>query len=248
MKNTKNRYLLLDGIRGIAIVNMVLYHFLYDVFELYGKDPGWTGRLPVFIWQQFICWTFILVSGAAWHFGKKSNLRRGIMLNVVGVVITLVTWIAVPGGAVWFGILNFLGCGILLLIPLDRVLKRVPPAAGMAVSFLLFWIFRRVQSGVLSLGDIEFLRLPSWLYESKVFTPFGFPYPEFSSADYFPILPWIFLLLVGYFFGIMFLKKETWKEIGRKPVPLLSRIGQKSIWIYVIHQPVCMLVCMLLFG
>lgn len=33
MKEQK-RYLLIDGIRGLAIVNMVAFHFLYDVNEI----------------------------------------------------------------------------------------------------------------------------------------------------------------------------------------------------------------------
>ena len=36
----KKRYELIDGIRGLAMVNMVIFHFLYDVFIIYGRDPG----------------------------------------------------------------------------------------------------------------------------------------------------------------------------------------------------------------
>ena len=37
MEIKKQRLLLLDGIRGFAIVNMVLFHFLYDFFIIYQK-------------------------------------------------------------------------------------------------------------------------------------------------------------------------------------------------------------------
>lgn len=40
----KKRFYLIDGIRGLAIVNMVLFHFLYDVFILYGRQPDWYAR------------------------------------------------------------------------------------------------------------------------------------------------------------------------------------------------------------
>lgn len=39
-KNKGSRYLLVDGIRGLAIVNMVVFHFLYDVYVVSGRDPG----------------------------------------------------------------------------------------------------------------------------------------------------------------------------------------------------------------
>ena len=32
MEAQKKRYCLVDGIRGVAIVNMAVFHFLYDVF------------------------------------------------------------------------------------------------------------------------------------------------------------------------------------------------------------------------
>ena len=32
----KKRYLLIDGIRGIAILNMIAFHFLYDLNEIIG--------------------------------------------------------------------------------------------------------------------------------------------------------------------------------------------------------------------
>ena len=41
MEAQKKRYCLVDGIRGVAIVNMAVFHFLYDVFIVYGKNPLW---------------------------------------------------------------------------------------------------------------------------------------------------------------------------------------------------------------
>ena len=37
MQNKEKRYFLIDGIRGAAIINMVLFHFLYDIFIVYEK-------------------------------------------------------------------------------------------------------------------------------------------------------------------------------------------------------------------
>lgn len=35
------RYALIDGIRGLAIVNMILYHAIWDLVYLYGFDWQW---------------------------------------------------------------------------------------------------------------------------------------------------------------------------------------------------------------
>ena len=32
---------LIDALRGLALINMLVYHFLYDVMVVYGRDPRW---------------------------------------------------------------------------------------------------------------------------------------------------------------------------------------------------------------
>ncbi len=48
MEARKKRYCLIDGIRGFAVVNMVVFHFLYDVFIVYWEEPVlvWTSCNP----------------------------------------------------------------------------------------------------------------------------------------------------------------------------------------------------------
>ena len=80
----------LDLARALAILSMVAYHFSYDWFVVLGGDGGWPGRGYIHLWQQSICWTFILVSGACGHFGRH-NLKKGLILNLCGLLITAVT-------------------------------------------------------------------------------------------------------------------------------------------------------------
>lgn len=243
----KKRYLLIDGIRGLTIISMVVYHFLYDVYIVYAKNPDWHLQSHIHIWQQSICWTFIFVAGFVWQLGQKNNLRRGIFLNICGFIISLITWKVTPATAIWFGILNFMGCAVLFMIPLRKIMRKVPPVTGAVVSFIAFIFFMNVQRGYLGIGKLKLLMLPGALYRMKVLTPFGFPYPEFVSSDYFPMLPWLFLFFAGFFTYFIFEKQDLWKEIAYKKIPVLSGIGQKTIWIYLIHQPMCMLICMFLF-
>lgn len=63
MQEEMTRYYFVDGIRGIAIINMVIFHFLYDIYIVYKKYPIWYSLPAIHIWQQMICWTFIFISG-----------------------------------------------------------------------------------------------------------------------------------------------------------------------------------------
>ena len=248
MPTREGRYDLIDTIRGIAIISMVIFHFCYDVFMVYGRDPSWYSRPAVHIWQQSVCWTFILVSGFVWSWGRSGNLKRGIMLNVWGLVISGVTVLAMPAEAVWFGILNCIGCAVLLMIPMEPVLRRIPAVIGLVAAFALFVVFKDVQLGYLGVPGVFRLDLPDWLYDCRVLTPFGFPFPGFRSSDYFPILPWLFLYIGGYFLNRIAMAVRPLQSVTRHGLAPLSAVGRYSIWIYLIHQPVCMLICMLVFG
>lgn len=243
MDQTKRMYHLIDGFRGFAILHMICFHFLYDVMIVFGNNPGWY-RLPsVSLWQQFICITFIVIAGISSHFSRNA-LKRGLIVNGCGLLITAVTLIFMPSEAVWFGILNFIGCAILLLYFTRKLMDKIPSLLGFVLSVILFMILRPLPDGWLNLGFVQ-ITVPDVLYECKVLTVFGFPYPGFFSSDYFPIFPWYFLFTTGYFFWRIALTQK-WDRFFLHRIPILTSIGTKSLWIYLLHQPAAMLLCYLL--
>ena len=60
--NTSGRYTLLDELRGLDLVSMMLYHGCWDLVNLFGIQADWYYGLPGHLWQQSICWVFILLS------------------------------------------------------------------------------------------------------------------------------------------------------------------------------------------
>lgn len=241
------RYCFVDGIRGAAIINMVIFHFLYDVYIVYEKSPTWYSLPAIHIWQQMICWTFIFVSGLVWTWGKEKNIQRGLMFNLFGLLISLITLVIIPSEKILFGILNFMGCAILLILPLEKQLKKIPAAYGMAICFLLFLLCKQIQFGQIGIPGLLQIQVPNILYSIKILTPLGFPYEGFYSSDYFPIFPWIFLYLCGFYFNQIFMKHIPWQKSAQRKLPCLSVLGSKTIWIYMLHQPLSMLVCLLIF-
>ncbi len=229
----------IDGLRGLTLISMVLYHALWDVVFIFGGDIPWYSRTPGFIWQQSICWTFILLSGFSVGLGKR-QLRRGIIVFLCGAVITAATLVLMPENAVRFGILTFMGSAMLIMIPVQRLLGspgRTRSASLLIVSLFLFMLTRRINSGYLLN-----LRLPEAWYANDLTAFLGFPPADFFSTDYFPLIPWFFLYLAGYgIYGIMsgergdsgikaFLKEGS--------CPPLEFIGRHTLIIYMLHQPV----------
>lgn len=248
MTSAKQRFHAIDALRGLAIINMIIFHFLYDIFIVYGQDPTWNNHSAVYLWQQTVCCIFIYISGFVWLWGQKHNLRRGLCLNWGGLTISLVTFIFMPSEMIWFGILNFIGCAVLLLIPLHHPLRHIPPIAGALASLLLFFFCKNIPHGTIGLGNLLSIPLPAALYECKVLTPLGFPFPQFVSSDYFPVLPWFFLYLCGYFSQYIFQKHPTCQRLAAHNIPFLSAIGRQSLWIYLLHQPILMGICMFIFA
>lgn len=194
---TAARYRLLDELRGLDLISMMLYHGMWDVVFLFGVAQKWyTGR-PGFVWQQSICWVFLLLSGFCLPLGHHP-FRRGAVVFGAGALVTAVTLLFLPEDVVWFGVLTLLGSSMLLTAALDPLLRRVPPAVGVAVSALLFWVTYPTMNGFWNLPGGR-LALPQALYASYTTAYLGFMPKSFFSTDYFPLLPWLFLFWVGYF-------------------------------------------------
>ena len=97
---TTERYHLVDALRGLCISGVVLYHLLYDINHVYGRNPQWDQQLHCRIWQEGTCFLFIAMAGFVWRLGSKSSLRRGLELNLLGFAITLVH--SLGNNLVWY--------------------------------------------------------------------------------------------------------------------------------------------------
>lgn len=237
------RYHLLDNIRGITLLSMIAYHGTWDLVYLYGVDWKWYEGTGAYIWQQSICWTFILLSGFCWSLGKKP-IKRGLYVFGGGVIVTLVTLIFMWDNRVIFGILTLLGSCMLLMVLLDKIFRKFIPEWGLFFSIAFFVLTRNCNRGYLGFEKWNLFALPQSLCRGILPTYLGFPAPDFFSTDYFSIIPWMFLFWGGYFIYQIF-KKRNWMErlldVGKWPV--VNFLGRYSLVIYLLHQPVLYLLC-----
>ena len=245
-KKRRQRLALLDSVRGLTLISMILYHAVWDAVYLLGADWGWYRGEMAFIWQQSICWTFILLSGFCIPLSRKP-LSRGLIVFACGALVTLVTCFVVPDQRVIFGVLTLIGSGMILLGILDSLLKQLGGIEIMAVSGLLFIITRCINEGYLGIWRLNLIRLPEKIYANWVTAYLGFPFRGFWSTDYFPLIPWIFLYIFGYGLHQLFRERGLLRgEVWKTRIPVLDTLGRHSLLIYLLHQPLLYMAVLLI--
>lgn len=211
---------LMDALRGLAVCLMVLHHFLYDLCAFLGA-PWWLFTNPVFdVLHYFFAGLFIFLSGISSDF-SRSNLKRGAKAMALALGITLVTYFM--DMTIVFGVLHLLA-SCMLLFGLTRGFWEALPAWVLPVLCLAL-IFLTAPCA----GGVTTQTPHLWL--------FGFTTPDFASADYFPLLPWFFVFLLGTWAG-------RYVKAGRLPqwfytarAPRLALVGRHALLLYVLHQP-----------
>lgn len=232
------RYHLLDTIRGIVLVSMILYHATWNMVYIYGMKFNWYQSYGAYVWQQSICWTFILLSGFCFSLGKR-HLKSGLMVFGGGLLVTLATVLVMPQNRVVFGVLTCIGSCILILTFAEKRIRKFPCEAGAVVSFILFIFTKHINSGFLGIGKLRAVEIPQSWYRNYFTTYLGFPFQGFYSTDYFSLFPWLFLFVTGFYLCGIFEKYGILKKsLMDREIPLFTFLGKHSLWIYLFHQPV----------
>ena len=243
-KPAAGRYALLDELRGLDLLSMIGYHACWDLIFLFGMSAAWYTGWQGHLWQQSICWVFILLSGFCLPLGHRP-LRRGLIVSGAGVLVTVVTLLFMPENVVLFGVLTLLGSAMILTGLLEKALQKVPPVAGFLVSFALFALTYHTMDGYWGLGALRWL-LPRGLYANCFTAYLGFYPLGFFSTDYFPLVPWLFLFWSGFFLYHL-IGRERMEPLRRSICPALGWLGRHSLVLYLLHQPVIFGVLTLVF-
>ncbi len=233
----------IDFLRGVAIILVIGYHLLYDLRDYLGipRFLGWSTDLSTVAWtiaQHFFAGLFVLLSGVSSTL-TRSNIRRGLRLLAVALALTLGTYlIAVwlhlfdPADTILFGILHCLAVSMLLY---GAVFEKLSAAASALCG-----------AAVIALTALLPILKKALVIRSDWLIPFGLPRPSFSSLDYFPLIPWLGVFLIGAALGRTVYAAKKSLLPWRLPPTFVNLAGRYSLWIYLVHQPVIMGVLYLL--
>jgi len=190
----KIRYHLLDHFRGLCIIGVVIYHIIYDLSEIFGGNYDFMYGVAMECFRIGMVTLLIILSGISCSF-SRSNLKRGIKTLLCALLITVVTAIVLPQELIIFGILHFFACAMLLYALIGRFLAKIPTWIGVGGCMLLYFF-------TVNIGQIS-----ADLPHSFLLYAVGFP-TGFHSADYYPLLPWLFLFWQVAFWVNCLLRKK----------------------------------------
>lgn len=237
------RFWELDAARAVAVAMMVVYHAAYDVWFLAPSvdfDPfggGWRA-LQVATGSTFL--TLVGVSlavgngrararGLAGFALWRRHARRALEVLAAATVVSVATRLALgPDDYIRFGVLHCIATMMLLLpvfVPLGPWASMALGAAAVAAGFAVRGIVVDVP-GMLVLGT---------------------PPPGGAGVDWYPLLPWGGLSLVGLGLGMLAYPGGSPRPALERPaaragallgrvVPPAAWVGRHALPIYLVHQ------------
>lgn len=237
-----DRFWEIDILRAIAVIMMITFHLIFDLYFFSDYDFDVDQGFWLFLARSTaIIFIFLVGVSLTLSYSKRKRreesklflryLKRGLKIFSYGLLISLITWIFVRDGFIIFGILHFIGISIILAYPF---IEYKIPNLVLGVVIILIGSF-----------ILNFQVNYPWLLWIGI-------KPEiFYTVDYFPILPWFGLVLIGIFFGNTFYPNH--KRSFNVPdisdnllIRFFCFIGRNTLKIYFLHQPLIILILYLL--
>lgn len=231
----------LDAARGLAVLAMFAFHFIWDLghFGYIDADFPYSPGVKAFGHGTALAFLFIagvsLVLAREKATGWRGFRRRLLIVGGAAALVSAGTYLAFPPAFVFFGILHCIAAASLLAAPL----LFLPWAAA---------LFAAVAAGAAPLiASNALFDAPAWWWTGlSTFTPL--------TNDYRPLFPWAGAL----FLGVAAMK--LWRARGGAgglslpgfgervgvrgqrafaifPTKPLALLGRHSLPLYLVHQP-----------
>ncbi len=224
---SSERFDRLDALRGLAIVWMAVFHFLFDLnhfgyFEprhQFHRDTLWVAQrtviLSLFLFSSGLALAVALDAGQRW--GRF--WRRWAQIAGCALLVSLGSALMFPKSFIFFGVLH----GIAVMLVLARL--AAPLRGGLwllaAAAILLPFVVQHPA------------------FDGRALSWTGLVTRKPLTEDYVPVLPWIGVMLAGLASGQWLLARHRAVLSGPLPRGLapLATLGRWSLTVYMLHQP-----------
>lgn len=236
--NRKPRLEAIDLARGVALVAMGIYHFVWDLGFFGYTPPDMIFETGWMLFARAIATSFLFLVGVSLFLAHgqslrlKQFLRRLAMVAAAAAGISLVTYLAVPGGFIFFGILH----QIVLASILGLLFLRLPVPLTLALVILIAAAPYFARHAIFDHPALW------WVGLSTINPP---------SNDYVPLFPWLAAILAGIASAKIARETGVFSWLAGHQMPVwtqpLQLAGRHSLAVYLVHQPV-LIACLWLFS
>ena len=232
MRPPGSRLAHIDALRGLAIAQMIAYHFIYDLtyfgwagFAMW-RDQPWVG------WRTAIVTQFLVLVGvgldlrAAQGSDRHRFRRRWLQIAGAAVLVSVASRALFGPRFIWFGVLHFVAVALVLGRPLAALAPR--------------WLW-----ALAALAAAAGLLLHSPRFDPDTLSWIGFAPRKPATEDFVPLLPWLGAVFAGMAVGKLWQRHgfgvvPALQGLARKPPAPLVLLGRWPLTVYLLHQPLLM--------
>ena len=227
--NPAPRLALVDALRGFAVAQMIVYHFIYDLAYFGWVDLAMTRDQPWVAWRTAIVTQFLLLVGVSLvlrtSFKPSAGdfWKRWAQIAAAALLVSAGSWLVFGPRFIYFGILHFVAASLLIARPL------LPLGAWNIV----------LGVACITLG----LFYANEFFNTPPATVIGFMTFKPRTEDYVPLFPWIGVVLVGGGLAALWQRRQ-WR-VPAALMPLNERaprwllfLGTWALTVYLVHQPI----------
>jgi len=220
---------LVDVLRGFAVAQMIVYHFIYDLDHFGYVQLAMTRDQPWLGWRTLIVTQFLLLVGVslvlrlAHQPGWRDFGWRWAQVAAAAALVSAGSWLMFGPRFIYIGILHFIALALLIARPLAPLRQWNLLLA--AAAFAAWWLYR----------DPAFNPAPANIV--------GFVTIKPRTEDYVPLFPWLAAVFAGVGLGSLWQRRgfalaPSWQRPNARPPRLLVLLGTWALTVYLLHQPV----------